>query len=122
MCSRSHKFAGNLVEAPGIEARDTDAPSVVKRRENDADRATQDVASRPRFSTCSRAASSDGQSVVAIGAACAALRVPTYISQSAECPLLPRWRQIVNAMRAPAELLHQTRCSLCRQFVDQQLS
>jgi hypothetical protein len=34
------------VEAPGIESGDTSSPSVVDRRENDADRATQDDAKR----------------------------------------------------------------------------
>jgi hypothetical protein len=39
-----------LVEAPGIEPRDTCARSVVKRRENDADRATKDDATRREVS------------------------------------------------------------------------
>jgi hypothetical protein len=38
------------VEAPGIEPRDTYARNVAKRRENDADRATQDDAKRREVS------------------------------------------------------------------------
>jgi hypothetical protein len=38
------------VEAPGIEPRDTYARNVVKRRENDADRATQHDAKRREVS------------------------------------------------------------------------
>jgi hypothetical protein len=38
------------VEAPGIEPRDTYVPIVVKRRQDDADRATQDDAKRREVS------------------------------------------------------------------------
>jgi hypothetical protein len=39
-----------LVEAPGIEPRDTYAPIVAKRREDDADRATKDDVKRREVS------------------------------------------------------------------------
>jgi hypothetical protein len=41
------------VEAPGIEPRDTHAPIVAKRRENDADRATPDDSKRREVSALS---------------------------------------------------------------------
>ena len=40
----------NMVEAPGIEPRDTCAPIVAKRREDDADRATEDDSKRREVS------------------------------------------------------------------------
>jgi hypothetical protein len=42
-----------MVEAPGIESRDTSVPIVAKRRDDDADRATQDDSMRRRISALS---------------------------------------------------------------------